>query len=383
MLNIGIITYHSAYNYGSALQALATQLAIEKLDLGKPRIIDYRTKEQKRVYSLYRTRYGFKIFFEDLLLLPQHRKRQRRSRRFEKFFDTYMNLTEVASTGKEVEQLFKKFDIIISGSDQIWNKYSLELANMPWEDMDPYLLKGFSGIKISYASSIGNMSDEEILKIKDSIEKFTSVSFREKSSAERIKKLTMCTPTEVLDPTFLITDKEWKELFCLKENKEQYLLFYGLGGLGYLSKAIKALKPFCKKRKLKLKIVMPYAYLPFQGGGVEFCSDAGPVQLLELIMNAKLVVTNSYHGTILSVNFHKEFYSICTKGGSEFRKIEILNKIGLEDRIVESVEKIENYSKQINYSIIDNDLKDLRTNSLLYLEKAIKRGYEMKSKGLD
>lgn len=372
MQNIGIITYHSAYNYGSALQALATQEVLRKITSCNVHILNYRTSEQKRVYALYRKMHGPKIFLEDCFLLPIHAKRKKRNERFESFFKEYMNLTSTISTPDQAMEMMNSFDVMISGSDQIWNKYSLELANVPWNDMKPYLLCGFDGKKISYASSIGNMTDDDIIRIKKDIEKFDSVSCRESVSAERLRKLTMCKPKEVLDPTFLLDKNEWIYLLDLKETTEEYILFYGLGGLGYLHNILKTLKPYTKKRGLKLKVVMPYAYFPFQGSGVEFCADAGPKELLELIMNASMVVTNSYHGTILSVNFGKELYSICIPGGSEFRKTEILEKVGLSDRVIRSVSAVaDSDEKAIDYSRVAKKLQWLRQDSLIYIQNAI------------
>lgn len=371
MGKIGIITYHSAYNYGSALQAFATQQAVEKVTGEKPFIIDYRTNEQQRVYAMYRTMHGPKILLEDLCLLPIHGKRSIRNKRFEEFFVSNMNLTKRVATSEEALKLFEKFDMMISGSDQIWNKYSLELANVDWKEMKPYLLSGFEGKKVSYASSIGNMSDEEILRIKEYIEKFDFVSFREKSSAERIRKLTSCNPAEVLDPTFLLSKDEWIKLLGLRKTSGKYILFYGLGGIGYLYSILKVLKPYAKRLGCKLKIVMPYAYLPFQGGEVEFCTDVGPIELLELIMNAQIVLTNSYHGTILSLNFEKEFYSICASGGTEFRKTEVLGNLGLKDRIISMADGENLIKREIEYSGVMDKLSLLRKESLSYLKLAL------------
>lgn len=368
---IGIITYHSAYNYGSALQALATQEAVSRITETKAEIINYRTDEQKRVYALYRKMHGPKIFLEDCALFPIQGKRKKRNERFEKFFSKYMNLTDAVSIPVQALELMKSYSVMISGSDQIWNKYSLELANVPWEDLNPYLLAGFDGKKVSYASSIGNMSDEDIQRIKDDIEKFDHVSCRESVSAERLRKMTTCDPAEVLDPTFLLNKDEWIKLLGLKETSEKYILFYGLGGIGYLHSILKVLKPYAKERDCKLKVVMPYAYLPFQGNGVEFCADAGPIELLELIMNAQMVVTNSYHGTILSVNFEKDLFSICAPGGSEFRKTEILEKLGLQERVINSINQLNSKYSEIDYASVNSELSRLREQSLSYLNRSL------------
>ena len=81
---IGIITFHSAYNYGSVLQAFATQTFIKKLG-SENEIINYRLDEQRRVYSNLRFNYGYKEFIKDLSLLPIYGRRNIRKEKFETF----------------------------------------------------------------------------------------------------------------------------------------------------------------------------------------------------------------------------------------------------------------------------------------------------------
>ena len=69
MKKVGIITYHLAYNYGSALQALATQTVLKNIN-DDIEIINYRMLEQKKFYGLFRTKYGFKVLRNDFLQLP-------------------------------------------------------------------------------------------------------------------------------------------------------------------------------------------------------------------------------------------------------------------------------------------------------------------------
>ena len=156
-MRIGLITYHSAYNFGSVLQAYATQQWQFFEDVLAP-IINYRMEEQKHFYQpLYRMNFGVKTWVKDLLQFPCHRRRLQRTDRFEKFFKQKLLLTEELSRPEEVISQWQQYDVIISGSDQIWNKHSCELEHNDWHYMNPYLLKGFNGRKISYASSVGSL----------------------------------------------------------------------------------------------------------------------------------------------------------------------------------------------------------------------------------
>lgn len=85
MKKIGIITFHSAYNYGSVLQAFATQETVRSLGYA-PEIINYRLAEQKKIYSNIRLKYGVKEFIKDMTLLPMYGKRNQKYAAFEDFF---------------------------------------------------------------------------------------------------------------------------------------------------------------------------------------------------------------------------------------------------------------------------------------------------------
>lgn len=104
---------------------------------------------------------------------------------------------------------------------------------------------------------------------------------------------------------------------------------------------------------------------------IEMHPDVGPEEFLELIYNANMIVTDSYHGTILAVNLNKEVYSLCENFGSEFRKTDILKRIGLDDRIIYDINSLHNEFKKIDYSRINSILESLRNDSYSYLKKAL------------
>ena len=371
-MKLGILTYHAAYNYGSVLQAYATQCIVEKFS-DNVEIINYRMPEQRRFYKLYRTKYGIKPFLKDLMQIPVHGKRSARCRAFEDFLNNYMRLSNECIMPQDVFKIWDQYDLIVSGSDQIWNKHSQELEHNSIEFMKPYLLSGYNGKKVSYASSIANMTDEELDLIIPDIKKFSHVSMRESSSAERMKTLLNIPVESVLDPTFLLTKEEWiKRLQLNKTNEDKYILYYSLLGIEPLKKNVAALRKIAEKRGFKVKVVNPFAYLNMNDKIVEMHPEAGPIDFLNAIYNAEMVVTNSYHGTILSVNFGKDVYSLCEHVGSEFRKTDILNRIGLSERIIYDVNKLltKKYMT-IDYSTVYHDLGKLRDISLTYLKKAL------------
>ena len=241
--------------------------------------------------------------------------------------------------------------------------------------MYPYILHGYKGKKISYASSPANMTIDDINNIIEDLRKFDYISFREKRSCDFLNKTFKLNAMNVLDPTFLLQKDDWikkMQLNCIHE--ENYILYYALGSRKETSYSLKKLKSYADEKKLKVKVIAPLTILN-RVKDVEFIYNADPVDFLNLINNAKIVITDSYHGTILSVNFNKEIYSFCRNGGADFRKSDILTRLGLKERIIKNIDDFINEDKkekQLNYSIINTKLNSLREKSMKYLIDSIK-----------
>ncbi|SFX01827.1 polysaccharide pyruvyl transferase family protein [Ruminococcus sp. XPD3002] len=370
MKKIGIITFHSAYNYGSVLQAFATQETVRALGY-VPEIINYRLAEQRRVYANLRFKYGVKELIKDLTLLPMYRKRNQKYAAFEDFFAKHLFLTQEVAGVEETLALMQQYETAISGSDQIWNKHSLELEANSWDFMKPYLLADFAGKKVSYASSTANMSHEELEKIKPYLDKFAHIAMRESSSAAVISIMLGRAVESVLDPTFLLDRTAWIKALSLKDEPSNNIVYYSLGGLKRFNVIRPVLNELAKREKCKVIVITPFCYV---GGNRVFepHPEYGPVDFLQALRNAKMVVTDSYHGTILSVNLGKDVYSLCKKGGSEFRKTDILKAVGLEERVIYEPQKlVEVRMTPIDYNVVQAYIEQHREQSIAYLKHAL------------
>lgn len=374
IMKIGLITYHSAYNFGSVLQAYATQTVIKRI-AGNCEIINYRTKEQKRVYSIFVWSKGWRVLISAVnngLALLKLREKKKRIDAYEKLFSEIFTLSPECTEPEDVYKIWDRYDLIVSGSDQIWNKHSKELHYVSWDYMMPYLLKGYGGRKVSYASSIAHMSDEEIEKILPYIDQFDSVSVREYSSAQKLDKLCKVHVENVLDPTFLLDKEEWIKRFDLQRSEgDEYILFYALNRRRDIREVLPLIEKYSGIRGLKVKMISPLGFFK-SSKNVEILENVAPVEFLTLLYNAKTVITDSYHGTILSVNFEKDIYSICGKNASDFRKTDILGRIGLQDRIINDVnDLLSDQFEAIDYAAVGSELQKLREKSMGYLEKAL------------
>ena len=372
---IGLITFHSAYNYGSVLQAFSTQAALRKLGFDAE-IINYRMDSQKDIYSLYPKTMGYRVYIRSILQIPIQNKRKIRIRKFENFINNKMKLTDVFNQFGDINKLYENYGTIISGSDQIWNKHSLELEKCSWKYMIPYLLGGFNGRKISYASSLTDMSKEEINKIVPYIKSFDYISCRENSTCQILSSILDRNIYNVLDPTLLLNKKEWISLLGLREEtrvpKTKYILYYSLSGIRGMREKIQFVNQYAMKQNCILKVLTPNAYIADIRHRVDFVADLGPVDFLNCILNAETVVTDSYHGTVFALNFNKLFFSVSNSGSSDRRKNEILSLLGLEARIISSYETLlSNSETGIDYVSVNSKLENLRIKSYKYLQEAL------------
>ena len=375
MKKVGLITYHAAYNYGSVFQAYALCKKVNNLGYDC-KIINYRMPSQQAYYAMYRTQFGLKTFIKDLLKLPIHKERKIRSEKFEQFIQK-MPLTAETVEPEETLKLMKKYPVVLSGSDQIWNKHSCEMNRTDWKYMDPYLLKGYTGYKLSYASSVGNMKSEELDIISPAIEQFQHIAMRESSSAVVMSKLLNRNIPWVVDPTFLLQDSDWKNLTSnVKKSRDHYIFYYALDSYKQMKERRKVLLAISKKFGRPIHVLAPRVYYAPEKGKIDLVPALGPEEFLAEIQNADAIITDSYHGTILSVNLQKEVYSLCAEGGSEFRKTDILANLGLQDRIISSVDQIANTNfAPINYSAVNEKLDHCREKSLDYLKMALEEAF--------
>lgn len=374
-MRVGLITYHAAYNFGSVLQAYATQEIVKRIS-GNCEIINYRTNEQKRVYDIFvwnKGRRVLKSLIKNLLVLPHIFSKKERAKGYERTIEKLFNLSPECNEPDDVYAMWDKYDIIISGSDQIWNKHSNELHDVSWDYMMPYLLKDFCGKKVSYASSFPCMNKAEIGKIVSYINRFSYISVRERYLVEVLSTVCSVPVSNVLDPTLLFDKGEWIDKLGLKvDNSEKYVLYYALNKWNDLHKSIKEVVRYAKMRNINVKMISPL-FPVISRPGLEVLQCVTPIGFLNLILNADTVITDSYHGTIFSINFEKEMYSINGANESDIRKTDILSRVGLQDRIIKSASDMcgKMFTK-IDYKIVRKKLEAQRKTSVEYLEKALK-----------
>lgn len=363
-MKIGLITIHNSCNYGAVLQTFATQEFLGKY--GNVEIINYHNSYTDKTIQLLRLgtkprdvlRLGKDIlrFFPKLRIL----------KKFRSFFVANYKLSGPRT--KNLAGLGDRYDVLVCGSDQIWNPEIISENKA----LDPNYFLNFTktGKKISYASSMGShlYSKSELKEVQGHLENFSSISVRELDSAKSLSKYLGKNVEHVLDPTLLLDRKEWtSKLNCESANEQPgYILIYVLRKNKILDQAVSIVA-----RALKLDVIVidqdPFTSIKCN----QHIKDAGPKEFIDLFLNASFVVTNSFHGTAFSVNFEKPFIVTPPPTGLN-RIMSFLESVGASDRAISSTDEIKAIiDRGIDYSNITTKLNSQREKSKQYLINAL------------
>ena len=304
-MKIGIITYFYFYNYGTMLQGFATQLLFGKKKGIDAELIDYRfgTKIAPRKIEI------LKIRLKRILIYLKEVKRiyltgkyaslmAHRRDFFDEFVSKYLNLSpQKYMYENEVAEDVPQYDIYITGSDQTFS---------PKIGFSQALFLNFarkSAIKAAYAPSLGvsSLTEEQAAFIGQELKKYDFLSCRESLGSEMLEKITGRKVETVLDPTLMIHSDDWVQ-FSVKPNiKGKYILCYFLGDRDYYRAYV---------AQLSKQTGLPVYYIPVSWKDFKKSNnllwEVGPSEFLGLIANAEYVCTVSFHGTVFSVNFHRE-----------------------------------------------------------------------------
>lgn len=338
-MKIGIITFHWATNYGAILQAYALQTYLENMG-HEVWIINYKPKHYELTYR--------KIFSNPYLLydLKCSLQQKRKEKILEKFRKEKLNLTARYYSTEELQDNPPKFDIYISGSDQILNPaFTLNGDNKPSSAY--YLNFGNDKIKrYGYAVSFGcveyPLNAKEIAE--PLLQKFDFITVRENSGLNILRTMNYFKIDVAPDPTLLLDSIEYNKLIDYDHNQNTTYNY------------VYILRNFAFKNELK-KYIKNIKYADSN----EFSIS----QWLLNIKNAEFVVTNSYHGVIFCIHFQVPFVvTLETKEniGMNDRFYTLLEKLGLLDRIIsykelDLIQSIKN--KPINWITIKDKIKSI------------------------
>ena len=337
---IGIITILRVNNYGAELQAYALQKKL--LDLGNDaEIIDYLFYKHREYIPTKASRpfvrLGIKRKMKEFLFpFISFIKRigvgtiaKRREEKFESFHKNHTKLSRTYHSITELEADNHDYDVYMTGSDQVWNPYSNT-------SLLPYLLHFAPTDKIlmSYASSFGvsQLPEDSKPYYAEYLKRFKNISVREESGIQIIKELTDKMACLVLDPTFLLTQKEWAEIAVYPDIKTPYILIYELSSIPYIKKLAEFISVQSGYRIVR---ICKDSRIVDQHNNILNVCDAGPQEFIGFFLKASFIITNSFHGTAFSINFQKPFYTvISSRKENNSRQESLLKMFELDDRLL-------------------------------------------------
>lgn len=343
-IKIGIVSRIHGINYGANLQSIALQHALGKNNFIVEYInykVDVPVVGLKRILSLA---YRFIRFFLG------YNKRNLKTIEFRR---KYLSQTKIVKNYKELSDIETSFDILMSGSDQIWNPRYF------WTSEGYYLLSFSQNCnKVSYGSSFGIKSLPKNLfdVYKTELSKFKKLSVREIYGTKILNQMGL-NSTLVIDPTFLLTQKEWLEYFDpVPQYNYKYICCYVMPGASDLNRYIYTLaENLCKSSHEKYKIIVigEKEYYGLFSRNRLHINTAGPQDFLNILYNADYILTSSFHGTCFSIIFRKSFYSILDPQNQFNIRIEdLLSSVKLNERIIYSKSNLSSL-EPLNYTNVE------------------------------
>lgn len=374
-MKIGIITFNSAHNYGAVLQAWATQTYLEKQGY-QAEIINLRLNVIDNVYKMaVKKKYSSNRYINAAVNRARVMKRcvfqmekYKRYRSFERFINEKLHVTKVYKSSRELkEDESLDYDVLIAGSDQIWNSsITKTLARAYFLDFGKPETK-----RISYAASIGRkeLPPYENDWVRHFLQKIDYISVREVNAYKAIAPLTEKKVEIVADPTFLLEKEDFDKLKQSFSVNGSYIYVHNV----HLTK--KDLRLFEVAEELSQRTGLPIvanrkdeAY-----GNVAGRFSSGKVeQFIGVISEAEYVVTNSFHATVFALIYHRKFITIPHITNPN-RMQNLLGELGIENHLIVSKEELpEDLSKlDIDYEMVEAKKKEMGKASISFLERAI------------
>lgn len=385
MKPIGLVTCYFHHNYGSMLQAYATEMIMQQMGLPFQTIackapINYM-QENKILYIIkklliadWKMRLGKMKIERAKKDNPMFAKNwEIRNKAFEQFAETFFHVSPYCKNREELTKMAENYSAFLVGSDQLWRTDSVGHGYYTLEWVPDNIRK------IAYSTSIGvkEVPWFQVEKNKRFMNRFDHIALREQSACDLVYKLTGRKVPVVLDPTLLFTGDQWLEIQQQEPlTNGKYIFCYLLGDNPSQREFIKRVK-----EKTGYKIVALQQlddYIPSDEGFADEAPYVGPREFLNYIRNAEYVFTDSFHCSVFSILYKKNFFTFSrfaegAKQSTNTRIDNLLHITGLEERRMtndKTIEEVVNFKR--NFDGVDEKLNALRKSSMDYLYNAFK-----------
>ena len=296
MSRVGVITFLHNDNYGSTLQAYALQRTIRSF--GHECVhLDYAPDRTEKIRNLLLSGNSPKLIAEGIRkrsVKAGQQGAQRKSKEIPAFYARRMKMSRRCRNLRELKSAAEEIDILVCGSDQIWNPVWLNPAY--FGIFAPQRVK-----KLAYAASLGIQTPPaawKIRKIRRWIKDFRYVSVREEAGAKLLQEISGVQADIMPDPVCLLTRKEWEEIADPMPAGDPYLLCYFIGENPEYRKTVRKISEETGLRVLEIPVTAEgYA------GGFELLEGVSPEGFLGAVRGASCFCTDSFHGLVFGSVF--------------------------------------------------------------------------------
>lgn len=329
-MKIGILTFHRVINYGAALQLHSLFSYLEGLGHDVS-VIDYRPSylplnSRSGPHRLFPPKRGLVHPVKYLRGIIHNAEPYSRYLKFASFLRKSFKFTESFHDPDHFSRIADQFDAIIVGSDQIWN------PELTGGDYDPVFFAHPAGPKvkrIAYAASFGGWDGLKLehQKLEAYLSAFDGLSIREQKTLEAVRDSMGLSPEYVVDPVLL--PNSFEDLAAVRAIPHDYCLVYLVtGGEDLVKKAAE----IAQCNGIKVALVTSFSHSS-RFYDKKHCYLPPVTSFLSLVRHARLMITNSFHGTLLSIKFNTPFFSIGPQGESlrsrTLRLTDLLDTVGL------------------------------------------------------
>lgn len=389
MKKIGVVSCYFQHNYGSMLQAYATQMALDKLGYENETIdISGFRGEIKKA----KIKYFIKASITSDILLSKFgmaknvlRKKiskseygalsRLRNDKFDTFSKKYFRMSQIYSSKCELGKKCKdNYSAVLVGSDQLW---------LPGNIAADYYTLNFVPKEvnsIAYATSFGQatLPKDSAKKASVFLKRIKHIGVREESGKKLVKELAGRDVPVVCDPTLLFTGEEWMDIQKSEAIvKEPYILCYFLGNNPPHREFAKRLREATGCKIVALTHLDEFVKCD-EHYADETPYDIDPADFLNLIRNASYVCTDSFHCSVFSILYKKKFFTFRryeknTKQSTNSRLDTLFASVGIEGRMMRGNEDVKTLAEiEIDFEAVHRRLEVVREMSYDFLTHALK-----------
>lgn len=367
-MKICILTQPLGHNYGGIMQNYALQTVLKRMG-HEVWTEDRKVNKVAFLSQLKRVSFIRFLFGKKKITSPSSKQEAIIQKYTRQFIKKNIQTTVPIYSKNKKKLLQYNFDAYVVGSDQVWRPcYSYGLYN--------YFLdftKGLNVKRFAYAASFGvdnwEFTEKQTKECEKFVKQFDLISVREYSGIGLCESYLGVEADHVLDPTLLLEKEDYISLINLENKSKNGLYTYLLDDSEEKNEITNKL---CSKFKLSVNTVMPKIRFKTLGKNpISKCTLASVSDWLSGFYNADFVFTDSFHGTIFSIIFNKQFITIANKDRGIARFSSLLKMFGLEDRLIFSINDLTDslICNHIDYDTVNKQKNHMKKISMNFLSK--------------